>query len=316
MTWLRDRFETLVHWISERDRIRLAKEAGKLRPWTEDEILATWRFCNVNRCDDTVTKWIFENIIAPHADSPTLWFNLVIARLVNWPESLGALGYFSAWNPEWFIRTINQLQGKVWTGAYMIPAGPSGMHKAKYLADGTLMPLWEMREAVPTDGTCASWFAFIEKANAMGDFLTNQVITDMKYTPVLANAPDWSTFVVAGPGTQRGLNRFFGRELKQSWRREEAQAALLEVREAVIARLPYMTKTMRDLNNLSNCFCEFDKYLRVQLGEGKPRSRYVPADASAFPPRGWVRHPNAPGWFYNYGKECITEMQLRKRMGT
>lgn len=32
---------------------------------------------------------------------------------------------------------------------------------------------------------------------------------------------------------------------------------------------------LRDLNNLANCLCELDKYCRVKLGEGKPRSKYV-----------------------------------------
>lgn len=325
MNWLPDRFETLVYWIRERENIRLLKEAGAPRPWTSDPILAAWRFCNVDRCDDTVTRWIFANIIAKHATSPTtLWFNLVIARLVNWPDTLAKLGYYDVWQPEHFIQTVNNLSGKVWTGAYMIPAGPAGISKASFLADKTLTPLWAALISKPMypslaeafqERYCANWFYFISCAPAMGDFLTNQVVTDMKYTPMLANAPDRDTFVMAGPGTQRGLNRLFGRDLKKAWKREESQAALLEVREAVITRLPKMVETFRDLNNLSNCFCEFDKYERVRLGEGKPRSRYVPATQNVipFPPAGWYPHPDAAGWFHNY-KECLTEEQLRAKI--
>lgn len=281
------RFTTLVHWIRERENIRRLKESGRPRPWTSDPILREWRFCNVNRCDDTVTRWIFEHIIAPHRDSPTLWFNLVIARLVNWPASLAALGYFDEWmegDEARFIRVLNELRGKVWTGAYMIPAGPAGVDKATYLAEGTLFQLWDLYDCghAPTDGRCDSWATFIEQAQSMGGFLTNQVVTDMKYSPVLAHAPDRETFVIAGPGTMRGLSRLCGRDLGAGWRREEAAAQLATMRRLVIDAEPAIGETMRDLNNLSNCMCEFDKYERVRLGEGKPRARYTPAETDLF----------------------------------
>jgi len=212
-----------------------------------------------------------------HSTSSSLWFNLVIARLVNWPDTLAALGYYHDWNPQHLVHIINGIRGKVWTGAYMIPGGPSGVGKADYLANETLTPLWNRRAEAPVGGTCADWFTFIESAKAMGGFLANQVVTDMKYSPVLANAVDWSTFVVAGPGTQRGLNRLFGRDLKSTWNHAEAAAALREVREKVLSAAPEFAGVLRDLNNISNCFCEYDKYERVRCGEGKPRARYVPA---------------------------------------
>ncbi len=272
-----DKFRILVYWIREREKIRKAKEAGRPRPWTSDMILHEWRFCNVDRRDDTVTRWIFENVIAKHRASPTLWFNLVIARLVNWPDTLAALGYFDEWDVERFVRTLNERDGKVWTGAYMIPAGPPGVDKARYLGDETLSSLWTRRVEAPTDGTCASWFDFIESARSMGGFLANQVVTDMKYTSTLAHATDWETFIVAGPGTQRGLNRLFDLDLKRAWPRDKAATALDEIRWAVTVEVPVLAGVLSDLNNVSNCLCEFDKYERVRLGEGKPRSRYVPA---------------------------------------
>ena len=279
-----DRFSTLVYWIKEREKIRILKESGKPRPWTSDPILNEWRFCNVNRCDDTVTRWIFEHIITKHKDSLALWFNLVIARLVNWPDTLAAIGYYDQWAPKHFVECLNnraEFGEKVWTGAYMIPAGPSGVGKADYLANETLGFLWDNRMNEPSGGTCAAWFDFISQAPSMGDFLTNQVVTDMKYTPVLAGAADWSTFVVAGPGTQRGLNRLLGRELKASWDQANAARSLAALRNVIVAEAPEFSDVLRDINNLANCMCEFDKYERVRLGEGKPRARYVPASQDA-----------------------------------
>ena len=48
-------FDRLVYYINERESIRKLREAGYPKPWTQDKILQTYRFCNVNREDDTVT---------------------------------------------------------------------------------------------------------------------------------------------------------------------------------------------------------------------------------------------------------------------
>ena len=48
----------LFYWVAERERIRVRKESGQPFPWTDDPILATYRFCNVRREDDRVTIWV------------------------------------------------------------------------------------------------------------------------------------------------------------------------------------------------------------------------------------------------------------------
>jgi hypothetical protein len=272
--------QRLIHWINERERIRLAKEAGKPRPWTQDPILAEWRFCNVNRCDDRETRWIFDNIIAKHSDSPVLWFNLSIARLINWSPTLAKLGYFDSWDRWHFINVMKSITGKVYTGAYMIPAGPSGMEKYDFQADYIYDQMWRLRGDAPRPGSsCAEWGHFLGITfRGVGDFLANQIVTDLRYTHHLRNAYDWETFVLAGPGTQRGLNRLLGFKLESKWVQSEAAEALNELRHdlSLEPSLDWAKPVFRDINNLSNCMCEFDKYSRVIACEGKPRSRYEP----------------------------------------
>ena len=48
--------EALVHWITERWSILKKREAGQSKPWTEDKVLQSEYFCNVNREDDKVTN--------------------------------------------------------------------------------------------------------------------------------------------------------------------------------------------------------------------------------------------------------------------
>lgn len=274
----------LRYWMDERERVRLLKESGAPRPWTTDPVIAEWRFCNVNRCDDRETKWIFTNVIEANATSPVLWFNLCIARFLNWSPTLAQIGYFGVWDRDRFVTEIEARQAakeKVYTGAYMVPAGPAGTAKHVYLADAVFTKLWLLRGAAPPDGsTCEQWNLFLRQAPLMGDFLRNQIITDMRYTHHLRSAGDWETFVIPGPGTQRGLNRLHTLPLAKTWTASEASSVLRALRGRVISDAPHYAEVLRDINNLSNCMCEFDKYLRVLNGEGKPRARYVPQSES------------------------------------
>lgn len=266
----------LVYWIVEREQIRYRKKSGAPYPWTLDPILRDWRFCNVNRCEDTETKWIFDHIITLCNGSSVLWFNLAIARFVNWHPTLTAIGYYSQWDPQHFIRTLDKLSGKIYTGAYMIPAGPSGTIKHYWLAEFVFDILWSCRHMVPIDNTCAAWAEFFLKFDSIGPFLTNQIITDMRYTHHLEGAPDWDTFVLPGPGTQRGLNRLYGYPLEKKWTAAQASNALQFFRLHICNLNSYWVPIFKDINNVANCMCEFDKYCRVLQGEGKPRARYTP----------------------------------------
>jgi 5-hmdU DNA kinase-like protein len=72
--------EEFSHFINERHAIKLRKESGAPRPWTRDPFLGEFRFCNVNREDDRVTRWLAKNWRKPHAKDPDLWFALTVFR--------------------------------------------------------------------------------------------------------------------------------------------------------------------------------------------------------------------------------------------
>ena len=273
-------------FVYEREDIRLRRSAGESAPWTRNHILATYKFCNVNREDDRVTRWIATNIRQKYAGHPLLWFNLVVARTFNWPDTLEALGFVERFDAKRLIRACEAVRnrtGKVFTGAYIVSTNGVKKDKSTYVIEDVLKPIWGARKLVPPDriASCALWADWLEQFNGFGGggFMRNQVITDMKYTHHLRDADDWSNFVLAGPGTRRGLNRLFGRYLKQNWRGDSAEVALRQVR-ADCQRLTSMRQDILrhfiDLNNLSNCFCEWDKYERVRLGQGKPRSLFRP----------------------------------------
>ena len=113
----------LMYWIEEREAIRVRRAAGEPGPWTTDRILQDWSFCNCRREHDRVTRWITVQWRQPHADDPDLWFAMTVARFVNWPDTLEALGYPVPWDREHFVSVLLALaasDAKVWGPGYNI----------------------------------------------------------------------------------------------------------------------------------------------------------------------------------------------------
>lgn len=281
------RTKELVEFIVARELVRVRKEQGYKKPWTKDPILQRYRFCNVHREDDTVTRWIAENWREPNKDIPDLWFAMAVARWNNHPDTLRAMRFPVPWSPDRFIEACHSRAAageKVWTGAYMIGTQGNAKDKAAFIAEDVLTPLWNKRATLrPRPGdTLASFAARVCAIPNQGTFMVGQMVADAKYaTQDLLDATDWATWAVSGPGSRRGLNRIFDRPLNEPWREWEWKMQLDLLRGEVCAMLakrdakrPSAPIGMLHAQDLQNCLCEFDKYERVRLGEGKPRSSY------------------------------------------
>ena len=273
------RIEELCDFIEKRHAIYLARQEGKLKPWTDDPILQSYRFCNVYRELDTVTRWISDEWRTPNSGDPDLWFAMAVARWVNWPDTLNEIGYPVPWDPNHFIDRIYSRKDrglKVWTGAYMIGTQGNAKDKPLFIAQNVLQPLWDRREELrPKPGTTLEEFARkIINIKNQGTFMVGQIVADAKYAdPHLLDAPDWWTWTVSGPGSRRGLNRVIGNPLTKGWNDKDFKAAMLILRNDVNDELPPWMPELH-AQDLQNCLCEFDKYERTRLGEGRPRSGY------------------------------------------
>jgi len=285
--------DPVLAWMTEREAIRIKKERDDPPPWTADPILASNRFCNVRREDDRTTRWIRANIRERFAGHPHLWFMLCIARQINWQDTLAELIRTpSAWpSDSGFAPSIlgqamearHRRGMKVETAAYMIRAEREkskpwySWSKQRYVAEIVLGQLWEARQDF------AEWFARpavtlrdthakLKSFYAWGDFLAYQAVVDMRFTPLLAQAPDVADWAAAGPGTIRGLNRIHGRTVEHKVSQEQALAEMRALEEA----LRRETSIEFDFSDVPNLLCETDKWLRMKNGEGQMRSRYLP----------------------------------------
>ncbi|MCK1409545.1 nucleotide kinase domain-containing protein [Bradyrhizobium sp. 76] len=269
-----------VHWITEREAIRKRREAGELAPWTNDPILRNYRFCNVRREYDTVTRHIAKTLREPHKEDPHLWFAMALARLINWPDTLDELGYLVPWNREHFKNVLSSRMQRgqlVFGPAYVIPNGGSSKPKVDYLADAILHRLWKAREHMsPRGGTLAAYCARLMEFDGVGSFLAAQVVADLKYVEPLRSAEDWTSFVISGPGSRRGLNRIMGNPTDAHWTEPAWRRAFSQFEVAIRPELKRLGLGDLHCQDLQNCLCEIDKYLRGTLGEGKPKRKFRP----------------------------------------
>jgi hypothetical protein len=221
---------------------------------------------------DRVTIWIRENWREPYADHPNLPFAMAMARQINWPDTLQEIGFPEHWNPE-RIKAIMQgrmnRKEKVYTGAYML-TGTLGGTKVEQTIDKILTPLYEMPPRIISSSLEETWKRYLPYPGFSG-FMAYEVVTDLRHTKHLENAEDIMTWANPGPGAKRGLNRIHGRELEKSIPRKQLISEMKELLD--VCNMAPLPLEMRDIEH---CLCEFDKYERVRLGQGKPRAKYKP----------------------------------------
>ena len=272
--------QRLCYWITERESIRKKRAHRHPSPWTPDRILHEYRFCNVNREHDAVTVWIRDNVRIKYASHGANFIvpQLLMCRVYNEPSTLVHLLPFVDIGAT--LYTVAKLRAdghRLLRGAYMMPVhGKEGKGKStdEYYLEA-------VRAATEVDwtqcGTLASVAERLVRLKGIGEFLANQVCADLRYTPQWRDAPDWTSFVLCGPGTRRGLDRIAGIKNptgnKTQKHYQEAMAELwdLELSDKLEAQI---MDHFIDRNNLSNCLCEWDKYERVFWGEAEQLRKY------------------------------------------
>lgn len=264
-------------FLQARELAREAKEMG-IYPHTEDPILANYSFCNINREHDRVTRWV-KATVRDHPkiqNATAMVVRVAIARIFNDPATFeGMKGSIDIESTMDHVLAMQKQGKRVFRGAYMMPS-----HGALRSMPPAVYYLGAASQLISLQwGRCKTLEAVCEQIlsiHGFGPFLSNQIVADLRYTKWWHKAPDWHTFVLGGPGTSRGLCRLFGEPTNavktQHWMHER----LMQVRESVGQSLGVspINDYFLDPNNVSNSFCEFDKYERVRLGEGRLNRLY------------------------------------------
>ena len=276
------RIDDLFEFIYRRHRIYQLRKEGHSKPWTSDPILQRYRFCNVYRELDTQTIWFAENWRKPHENDEDLWFASLVFRFVNWHETAEELGFpipFRARRFGQVLKERGEAGKKVYSGAYMISTHGVKQPKYEYLMS-SLEAIWRERARIryqphgANGGSLAYFHQQLMGCFDVGSFLAAQVIADCKYTPRMDSARDWVSFAASGPGSRRGLNRVLNMPVKDPWKEAEWKYFIDKLRRDIAPLIHTAGMPSLHAQDLQNCLCEFDKYERVRLGEGRPKSTY------------------------------------------
>ena len=255
----------LSYWITEREAIRIRKSLQQ-SPLTNDPILATMRFCNVNREDDAVTRWVKTNVRDAYAnmDVPFQMQQLTTSRIFNHPATLELLlpiTDFAVALEQ--LQAIRQKKMKILRGAYLMPPHRKGAASIEEYWLSVIADIGQQDYAGLE--TLRAYADVLLNVHGLGPFMVNQLCTDLRYMPIGENTPDWYTFLLCGPGTTRGLNRVLAGDVKARLGKPERYTELvLGLRDELVMEMPELALTFRDPNNVANCLCEFDKYERVR----------------------------------------------------
>lgn len=288
-------------YARSRHQVYLNRRDGHSRPWTKDPILQTYRFTNVFRELDKTTVWFRKNVRDPMRCTEEVLLATVVFRLLNrievgeaiWCQS--DLEYESAWSQfcekGFDVRVLRRAirancgDGPYVTGAYII-SSPAGMPKLDGVLDVIKKFTWRARHVAGGWQKLAHMMQVdrwsLEQAHDclktfdyFGPFHAYEIVTDLRHTNLLCDAPDIMTWANPGPGAHRGANRVFRGDKRDKVSREqvidEMRILLSWSRDPKYWPQDWPKWEMRDVEHT---LCEFDKYERVRLGEGKPRGVY------------------------------------------
>lgn len=271
----------LLYWIKERQRISIKKASGKPKPWTDDEILQSYRFCNVKRIDDKVSWWLYKNWYKPRISHPNMLLACTLARQLNNIESLEAVGFPNPWQPDKVQEVLEKRaeQGlKNYSSAYMITAnfGERGREpetKAYQTVWRVCDPVYRSGLKLDTNSMQRTWRSLLG-FQGFSSFIAGQVVADLRWA-VRGAWKDKDEWAPMGPGSARGINRLLGRPIDAPLTQEEFLRHMLVAYDTIKGR---PSTPLMEAIDFQNCLCEFDKYERVRLGEGRPKNKYPGAN--------------------------------------
>ena len=181
---------------------------------------------------------------------------------------------------------------RVFTGAYVITNQGISAPKQEVVVDIFLKSL---HSAIPFQLDQAlhgsSWQTLIGSMRELtgfggSGFMAKEVLLDTTYTGfwgknltvehkedgTFSLPVDWWSYTPVGPGARRGAARVLGDDLAHPINERETQEVIKILMLAQEEHWIFDDKLCP--HDIQFQLCEFDKYERVRLGQGKPRSKY------------------------------------------
>jgi hypothetical protein len=305
-------YDTYWRFAAERQAIFFRRISDSPQPWTEDEILQTYKFTNAYRAADRVSQYLLRHVIYEGEQSPNeLFFRVLLFKIFNriqtWELIRNEVGIISY--AQYSFRLYDSIltkalarDEKIYSAAYIMPSGGARspyrrkhrMHldliqrMIKDELPARLMDAKSMRKA----------FELFVSYPTIGSFLGYQYVTDLNYSN-LTNFSEME-FVTPGPGALDGIHKCFAGfgGLNES----EIIKAVADRQEAEFERLGLKFQSLwgrpLQLIDCQNLFCEVSKYARIHHPDIKGLSKRMRIK-QRFSPGQTMKYFFPPKWGLN-----------------
>jgi hypothetical protein len=313
-----------AYWTFAAERQRIFERRvveGRPAPWTDDEILARYKFTNPWRASDRVSQFLIHDVIyRTDHDPDDMLLRIVLFRLFSkietWRALEHALGPMTRRSLRGALleRELDRLQvaGPIYTSAFILCANKAFGFERKHQNHIALIRSMFRRRALPRAIAQARSLADVYEAlrayPLLGRFMAYQLAIDINYSELVDFSED--DFTVPGPGAERGIRKIFpgarGPDMPRiiAWMTEgqEEEAARLGI------ELPTLFGRRLHAIDCQNLFCELDKYARVAFPELTSERRRI--KASFRPHKDPLRLFYPPKWGLNKRLSRVGAAQL------
>ncbi|WP_437760783.1 nucleotide kinase domain-containing protein [Sorangium sp. So ce1389] len=270
-------YDTYWRFAADRQAIFFRRIEQPRGCWTEDPILARYKFTNAYRASDRVSQFLISKVMYQgDQDVQEIFFRTILFKLFNkidtWRLLERELGTVS-WRDYRFSRydkLLNSAMGRgerIYSAAYIMPmaAGFDGERKHQtHLKLLERMMKDRLHDRLAGVSSLRAAFELLRTYPMMGDFLAFQFVIDLNYSPILNYSE--MDFVVPGPGARDGIKKCFdttGGLSEADIIRLVAERQQIEFERLGVKFQDLWGRSLQ-LIDCQNLFCEVDKYARVK----------------------------------------------------
>lgn len=283
-------YDAYWRFAAERQAIFFRRLNGERYPWTQDHILAKYKFTNAYRASDRVSQYLIKKVIySTEQTIADLFFRIILFKIFNRIETwellekeVGTISY-SDYKFKTYDKVLSKAKNentRIYSAAYIMPSGNSAFGYSQKHRNHLRMLESMMNDELPARiqqaRSLQQVFELLRSYPMMGDFLAYQYAIDLNYSTLIDF--DEMEFVVPGPGAKNGIRKCF----QALGGLTEANIIQLMVdrqqEEFIRLGLEFKNLWSRDLRliDCQNLFCEIDKYARMaypEINEAGGRTR-------------------------------------------
>ncbi len=284
-------FDTYWRFAASRQEIFFRRVKNLPPPWTADEILSSYKFCNAYRASDRVSQYLIRNVIYEGSQNEEeVLFRILFFKLFNkietWQyleERLGSIE-LRGFNFDLYAKLLQDIMRSgraIYTSAYMSCASKAFGYDRKHENHLALIQKAFkddcITKRIAKARSLKEVFLTLASYPLIGKFMAYQLAIDINYSEVINFSEN--SFTIAGPGAERGIKKCFLDTAGKS--NEYVIRWMTENQEREFERLGIKFKSLwgRPLQciDCQGLFCETDKYSRVAFPELKSNRKRIKA---------------------------------------